>query len=322
MGRIIHGNKSFGYAPILTSDGVNSFGTPVMLEGMVSANVEVEQSNNNVYADDKTYCVIKGAKVRTAEVGLRYIDEAYAQYLGYYLNENGMLTDTGDFPNHVIFFETEEEDCESGLSTTTLHYLYNVKASTPTVETTTDEEDVEASTLTVSYSAQDSSFVTDDKNEYVQYGYIIRTEENAEVYDTFKQTVLLPTTNMTPAPEPEPEPEKTVIFEDASSTVEGVQGILTKTVADLKTAMLPYCDESDGNYALKNDVTVYISLTGHSDEQLTLSDMNDMGVEVKGTTIVVSGETQLNQLQVYLNNGGTIDYNIPDDSIVQVYILN
>lgn len=204
MGRIIHGNKNFGYAPILNTDGVLSFGTPVMLEGMVNSTIEVEQADTNIYADDHTYCVVKGAKVRTAEVGLRYIDKEYAQYLGYHLNENGMLTDTGYFPNHCFFFEEEEEDCESGISTTTLHYLYNVKASTPSKETNTDEEEVEPVTLTISYSSNDSSFVVDDKGEYAQYGYITRTDENAEVYDTFKTQVLLPTTSMSPQPEPTP----------------------------------------------------------------------------------------------------------------------
>ena len=204
MGRIIHGNKNFGYAPINVSDGVYSFGDPTILKGMVSSTIEVEQSNNNIYADDSTYCVVKGAKVRTAEVGLRYIDSDYAQYLGYYLNDNGMLTDTGVFANHCIFFETEEEDCDTGLSTRTLHYLYNVKASTPTKETNTDEENIEALTLTVSYSASDSQFVVDDKNEYVQYAYITRTDDNASVYDTFKQVVLLPTTSMDGGDTPTP----------------------------------------------------------------------------------------------------------------------
>lgn len=194
MGKIIHGNENFGYAPIVVSDNNVSFGTPVMLPGMVSSTIEVEQDTNNIYADDTTYCKVKGAKVRTAEIGLRYIDKEYAQYLGYKLNNNGMLTDTGSFPNHCVFFETIEEDCESGISTRTLHYLYNVMASTPSVETSTDEEEVDAVELTVSYSASESSFVVDDSNNYVQYGYITRTDDNATTYDTFKQAVLLPTT--------------------------------------------------------------------------------------------------------------------------------
>lgn len=192
MGRIIHGNKNFGYAPINVSGSTYTFGTPVMLNGMVSSSMEIEQEDTSVYADDKTYCMIKGAKVRTCEVVFRYIPEAYAEYLGFKINENGMLTDTGNFPNHCIFFETEEEDCDTGESTTTLHYLYNVKGSEPSKETSTDEEEVSAQEITVSYSAMDSSFVQDDDGAYVQYAYITRTSENAATYDTFNTAVLLP----------------------------------------------------------------------------------------------------------------------------------
>lgn len=197
MGRIVHGNKNFGYAPINIDDQGNySFGTPVMMQGMVSSNMEVEQEDTSVYADDKVYCMIKGAKVRSAEVNLRYIPKEYAQYLGFKLNESGMLTDTGIFPNHCIFFESEEEDCDTGLVTTTLHYLYNVKGGEPSKETATDEEEIEAQEITVSYNALDSTFVVDDDGIYVQYGYITRTEENAEIYDTFKTTVLLPNNSL------------------------------------------------------------------------------------------------------------------------------
>lgn len=192
MGRIIHGNKNFGYAPINVSGSTYTFGIPVMLNGMVSSSMEIEQEDTSVYADDKTYCMIKGAKVRTCEVVFRYIPEAYAEYLGFKINENGVLTDTGNFPNHCIFFETEEEDCDTGESTTTLHYLYNVKGSEPSKETSTDEEEVSAQEITVSYSAMDSSFVQDDDGAYVQYAYITRTSENAATYDTFNTAVLLP----------------------------------------------------------------------------------------------------------------------------------
>ena len=71
MGRIIHGNKNFGYAPINVSDDTYSFGAPVMLKGMVSSSMEVSQEDTSVYADDKTYCMIKGAKVRSCDVVFR-----------------------------------------------------------------------------------------------------------------------------------------------------------------------------------------------------------------------------------------------------------
>lgn len=195
MGRIVHGNKNFGYAPINVSDqNVYSFGSPVMLPGMVSSTMEVEQTTTPIYADDKTFCNVKGAKARTIEAVLRYIPADYAEFLGFHKNANGFVTDTGSFANHCIFFESEEEDCDTGESTTTLWYIYNVQGAEPTRETETDEDEVTAQEITVAYTANDSQFVVDDANNAVQVGYITRTDENATIYDTFKETVLLPTT--------------------------------------------------------------------------------------------------------------------------------
>lgn len=190
MGKIIHGNKNFGFAPITETGGNYSFGTPVMIPGLVSAEVEVEQESSSIYADDKEFCRVKGAKVRTATVTFRNIPAAYAPYLGFVLNDSGMFTDTGTFANHCIFFETEEEDCDTGLSTTTIHYLYNVQASEPTQESSTDEDEVEAAEIEVEYNAADSQFVVDDNGTAVQYGYLTRTEENKTVYDTFTSAVI------------------------------------------------------------------------------------------------------------------------------------
>lgn len=190
MGKIIHGNKNFGFAPITETGGNYSFGSPVMIPGLVGVEIEVEQESSSIYADDKEFCRVKGAKVRTATVTFRNIPASYAPFLGFVQNESGMLTDTGTFANHCIFFETEEEDCDTGLSTTTLHYLYNVQASEPTVESATDEDEVEAAEIEVEYNASDSQFVVDDNGKAVQYGYLTRTEENKSVYDTFTTTVI------------------------------------------------------------------------------------------------------------------------------------
>lgn len=192
MGKIIHGNKSFGFAPITVTGSTYSFGTPVMITGLVEASIEVEQEDTSIYADDKVYCRSKGAKVRTATVTVRNIPAAYAPYLGFVANDNGSFTDTGSFANHCIFFETEEEDCETGLATTTLHYLYNVQASEPTWESATDEDEIEAAEIEIEYSATDSPFVVDDEGKACQYMYITRGETTKTLYDTFQSTVILP----------------------------------------------------------------------------------------------------------------------------------
>ena len=193
MGTIIHGNKNFGFAPITETGGVLSFGTPVMIPGLVSVEIEVEQSTSSVYADNTTFCLVKGAKVRTATATFRNIPAAYAPYLGFKEHDHGMFTDTGTFANHCIFFQTEEENCDTGLSTQTLHYLYNVQGSEPSQESNTDEEEVEAAEIEVEYTANDSSFVVDKDGQYLQYGYITRTAENATLFDTFTSTVIKPT---------------------------------------------------------------------------------------------------------------------------------
>ena len=52
MGKVIHGNKNFGYAPINVDGDTYSFGSPVLLPGMVSSSMQVESSDNTIYADD------------------------------------------------------------------------------------------------------------------------------------------------------------------------------------------------------------------------------------------------------------------------------
>lgn len=198
MGRIVHGNKNFGYAPIIATEnnGVTtySFGTPVMLPGMVSMEVELDSDAQNIYADDRSYCTIRGAKVRTATATVRYVSAAYAQLLGYIQNANGMLTDTGTHANHCIFFETEEYDDEANEKTTTLHYLYQANGGEPSRSSETDEDDVSAEEIEIEYNCTASSIALDDNGEAVSYGYLTRTTANATLYDSFTSQVILPTT--------------------------------------------------------------------------------------------------------------------------------
>lgn len=191
-GKIIHGNKNFYYFPI--SDG--AFGTPVQMTGLVSFEMEIDQETTNIYADDEIYAAVKGAKVRTATGTFRKITDAYAEYLGFYINANGGVSDSGSFPNHGICFTTTEYDGETGDETTRLHYLYNVTGSEPTFSSTTDEDEIEAQEIEVEYSALASSIAVDDEGNSVQYYYIDKTDTNATVFNTFTTTVLLPTTSM------------------------------------------------------------------------------------------------------------------------------
>lgn len=193
MKRVIHGNQNFGYAAINFSGSEPTFGAPVMLPGMVSFDMEVNQDTTKVYADNVAYHSAKGAKVRTASGTFREITAAYAEFLGFKKNANGSVTDTGTQKPHCIFFESIVENAETGETTTRLHYLYNVKGGEPKVSTSTDEENVTVEEVEVNYDASTSTFVKDDEGKYVQYNWIDRTTENAALYDTFQTVVILPT---------------------------------------------------------------------------------------------------------------------------------
>ena len=189
MGTIVHGNKNFGYAPIV--DG--AFGTPVMLEGGVSADVEIDQSTQKIYADNHAYCTILGAKVRTAKLSYRYIPSAYLEYLGFKLTANGGLTDTGSHKKHCIFFQTDEYDDETGEDVPVLHYLYSAIGKEPSQSSETDEDEVTAQEFEVEYTCDDSDIAKDSDNKLVQYFKIVRTETNAKLFDKFTTEVILPT---------------------------------------------------------------------------------------------------------------------------------
>lgn len=192
--KIIYGNDNFGYALIDTSEETPKFSAPVLMPGMKSSTIEVEEGSTKIYADNTTFAIITGEKVRTCEATITYIPESYfINCLGYKANTNGMLTDTGTKKPHCFFFTTKELDAVTGEETQTLHYVYDVTAKEPNLETSTAEEEIEAADLVISYESKRSDFVKDDDGNLVGYARITRTEENKTWFDTFKTKVLLPT---------------------------------------------------------------------------------------------------------------------------------
>ncbi len=191
--KVIYGTDNFGYAMINTA-GEPQFDAPVMLPGMTKVKVEITSNAIKVKADNKTFATLPGIKVRDAEATVLYIPyEYYTDCLGYIENKNKMVTDTGIKKNHCIFFTSNEFDDVTKEETLVLHYLYNVSANEPSFESETVGDEITPTELNINYSADESTFVKDDKGNEVGYGWIARTKENAAWFDTFKTKVLLPT---------------------------------------------------------------------------------------------------------------------------------
>lgn len=191
---IIYGNRDFHYALIDLTDPLNPvFSTPKPLYGMRGFTMEVEQAVNRVFADDVTFANLRGAKVRTAEATFTYIPDTYAtDCLGFKANASGLITDTGTFENHCIFFTSTVMNADTNEETRALHILYSVQAGEPSKETATQEDETEAGEVTIAYEAKESGFVVDEDGLPTQYAYIVRDTTNATLFDTFKTEVLLP----------------------------------------------------------------------------------------------------------------------------------
>lgn len=194
MGKVTHGVQSFGYALIDTTGENPTFKTPVMMKGIRQMTTEVEQATTKVFADNGVHCMLLGQKVRSAEATVYSLPDSYlTDCLGFVLNANGSITDTGTKVSHCIFWESIEEDCETNLSTRTIHYIYNVLATEPSKEYVTDEDEATPQEIAIPYEAKASEIAVDDKGVPTQYMELTRTETNSTLYDTFKTSVILPT---------------------------------------------------------------------------------------------------------------------------------
>lgn len=190
---IVYGAKEFGYAPI--NDGT-SFGTPVIISGLKSFSSEIEQSNKAEYADDSVYATIDGVKKRSAEAEVLYIPEEYAQMaLGYKKETNGMMVDNGIKKNHCVFYMETAKDTVTGELTQILHYFYNVSATEGEIESNTVEDEVEVKTMSIKYNCANSEIAKDSTGNAIAYARIVRTAENATIFDKYKTSVVLPTTS-------------------------------------------------------------------------------------------------------------------------------
>ena len=194
---IVYGDKEYYYAKIKTDDDSPSFDTPVRIYGMRGFSSEVEQEDTPIYADDMVYATIPGVKTRTGEATVLYVPSDYAQMaLGYVKMTNGMLVDTGEKQTHCIFYVQNARHADTGEITQIIHYYYAVTASEGEIETATIEDEVEANEMTIAYTCANSAIAKDSQNNGVAYGKIMRTTENATLFDTYKTTVLLPTSTV------------------------------------------------------------------------------------------------------------------------------
>ena len=199
--KLIYGCQNFCAIPHVVSSNVRSLGTPVSLDSMGLVNVDpaLTEEINTLYADNKKWASFPAAKEYAVKLAFRYLSALYVSYVGFKVStSNGGISDSGNYPDHAICYESLEFDDETKTETRTLHYYYNVTAKRPTValDTKQGNQQSDSALINIELTAEDCDFIFDEDGKKVAYFEITRTAENAALYDSFITAAILPTSEI------------------------------------------------------------------------------------------------------------------------------
>jgi len=175
MAKIKVGVKSFYFARQTTEDTSSSapvYETPQAVEGLRTVNVEVEQSQNVLYADDKAFASENGTPEIKISLELAQMPlDVQAKLLGStYDTTNKVLVDKStDSPPYVavLFSGTMSDGSNLGVK------IYKLKFGIPSDEYQTKEQDVEWQPQTI----EGKVVVLQNNNEW-RYRQVFESNES------------------------------------------------------------------------------------------------------------------------------------------------
>ena len=131
-------------------DGVVSFDTPVPMPGAVSLSLDANGEPSNFYADGYAYYTISNNMGYEGDLELAMIPESFrTDVLKETLDTNKVLVENANVEtaNFALLFEFD------GDVKKIRHVLYNCAASRPSIESQTNEDEIEVQTETLSVKA-------------------------------------------------------------------------------------------------------------------------------------------------------------------------
>ena len=166
----------------LAEDGTVSFAAPVAMPGAVSLALDANGEPSNFYADGYAYYTISNNMGYDGDLELAMVPESFrTDVLKEELDSNKVLVENANVEtaNFALLFEFD------GDVRKIRHVLYNCAASRPSIESQTNEDEIEVQTETLALTA------TPLANGYVK----AKTGDDTTdaVYQDWYKAVYLPT---------------------------------------------------------------------------------------------------------------------------------
>lgn len=172
----------------IAEDSAVTFGTPVAMPGAVSLALDANGEPSNFYADGYAYYTISNNMGYDGDLELAMVPEDFrTDVLKEELDSNQVLVENANVEtaNFALLFEFD------GDVKKIRHVLYNCAASRPSIESQTNEDEIEVQTETLALTA------TPLASGYVK----AKTGDNTTdtVYQNWYKQVYLPTDETEPA---------------------------------------------------------------------------------------------------------------------------
>lgn len=166
-------------------DGTITYGTPIKVPGTSSLSMDVEQSNEKIYADGGVYVTLQGASSISGTLENYFIPvEALTEIYNYVLGTKGEVIQTDDQVNRFGM----QFACDDEAGNEVYFTYYDVTSTKPSINLQTREDGVTVNPQSVTLTA---STIDVGGKKIVQHF----VTKDKEAYANFFDKVVLPTIN-------------------------------------------------------------------------------------------------------------------------------